>query len=109
MCHVLTAGVVHQAVNAAVLGHDGSHAGLHGVFIADIAHMLADFATVLGDLDCSFLQLFGLAAYERYGGAQGCQLMGCAAANAGAASGNHHHFAGKQAGREDRTVMHHTS
>jgi hypothetical protein len=52
------------------------------------------------------LQLVGFAAYQRNPRAQSGQFMRRAAADAGAATGDHHHFASEQAWRKHGCIRH---
>ena len=108
--HVLAPGVVDQAVNGAVLGHDGGHAASHGVFLANIAGVQARRVghAVLGHFSGYPLQLLDLAPQQRYLRAQGSQFMRHATANARAAARDDDDLACKQTGREDGGVRHKT-
>ena len=108
--HVLAPRVVDQAVNRAVLRHDGRYGAAHRVFLADIADMGAGAATacsaIVGDFIGHFLQLFWLAANQCHACAQGCKLVRHTTANARAAPGDDDDIASKQAWREYGCVTH---
>jgi hypothetical protein len=73
---------------------------------AHMAHVAATGHAVRHDLARHVLQLGQVAADQHHMGAQRGQLVRGAAANARAAAGDHHHLAGKQAGLENRLVIH---
>jgi hypothetical protein len=84
----------------AVARHDGGHAGLHGVFVADVEGQRVAAAAVLGDLGGHTVQLVGVRPLMTTCAPSAGQFVRHAAADAAAAAGDPHHLAGEQAGRK---------
>ena len=102
----LPAGVVDQAVDAAMRGQHVGDGLLDGFFLANVAYMAGGAPADFGDFTRHGFELFDLAADQRDAGAQRHEFMGGAAADAGAAAGDKHGLAGKKARTEDGLVGH---
>ena len=87
----------------------GTHRLLDDLFLTDVADMKAGSTAVLRDLVCHRLQGFSLAPEQHGVRTERRQLVRHTAPDAGAATGDQHHLAGKQAAREYRTVSHQDS
>eukprot|EP01133_Synstelium_polycarpum_P009014 gene9016-10572_t len=74
-------------MNRAVLLQDLADQRLDRFFITNIAGLPAGATAVLTDLRRHRLQFFRLAPHQDHMGAEGCQLVGGATANATAAAG----------------------
>ena len=104
---VLAARVVHQPVHTTLRGHDGSHCLFHNVFLPYVTHLKTGCATVLRDLFLNGFQLLNIAPHQHHLSTQCAQFVRHAAANARAATGNHHHLASHQPWRKNRTIRRH--
>jgi hypothetical protein len=104
--HELAAGVVDQAVDAAVFGQHGRDQAAHRVFLPDVADLRAGLAAILGDFRRDGLQLVGLAAHQHDARAQCREFMRGAAADAGTAAGDDDDLVLEQRRRKDGLVRH---
>ena len=107
--HVLATRVVHQTINMPMTLDHGAHRLLDHFFLADVANMETGSTAVLRDLVHHRLQGFGLAPEQHGVRTERRQLVCNAAPDAGAATRDQHHLAGKQAARKYRTVSHQDS
>src|SRR5207245_3631649 len=100
----LAAGVIHEAVDAVVLGDDAGDRGLHRVFVADVEGDAVGAAAVLGDLGGHALQLVLRATADDDPRAKRRQLVRDAAPDAAAAAGDPQDPAFEQAGPQHAGV-----
>ena len=107
--HVLATRVVHQTINMPMTLDHGAHRLLDDIFLTDVANMETGSTAVLRNLTHHRLQGFGLAPEQHGVRTERRQLVRDAAPDAGAATCDQHHFAGKQAARKYRTVSHQDS
>ena len=104
--YVLATGVVDQAVDAAMRQHNGRHRGLYPGLLPDVTGVKAGAATGCNNLARHIVQLLELAPDQHHMRAKRRQLVGVAAAYAGAPTCHHHHLAGKKSRAENRPVAH---
>jgi hypothetical protein len=102
----LAAGIVDEAVDAAVGLQDRRYSGRNRFLLADVAGVGGGLAAVLGDLGGDRGEPLRLAADESHRGPQAAELVGRATADAAAAAGDDDHLAGEQTLAENRLVCH---
>src|SRR6202041_1926692 len=102
----LAAGIVDQSVDPAVRAKHRIDRGNDHRLVADIADMAGDPAAILLDLGLDLGELFGGASQDRDVGAERCELMRGAAADAAAATGDDNGLIPEQIGPKDRSIGH---
>jgi hypothetical protein len=98
---ILTAGIVHQPVDATIGAKHRVDRRYHQGFVTDIANVREHPSAVLLDLRLHFRQFFGGAAEDGNIGAEGHQLVCGATADPAAAAGDDDRLALEQIRSED--------
>src|ERR1700756_951074 len=93
---ILAAGVVHQTIDAAVVGQHPLDHGDDRVFVANVSNVRGNRATVGFDLTAHTLELGLVAPDDRDMGTEGGQLMGRATPDTAPAAGDDHALVTKQ-------------
>jgi hypothetical protein len=103
---ILAAGIVDQAVDAAVFLENLRDVGAHRLLVTDVEGAGCGATAVLVNLGEHCIELLALASADDDVRAQCGEFVRGAAADAGAAAGDDDGLAGEQTGAEGRAVRH---